>query len=330
MATYLKRQNGLIFIRGLWHDSVSMEKTEIRGYLYILIGATLWGVSSVVAKALFNVGLPPGELVLVRLTLTTLTLALILLFFDRRRMIISWKDLPYFLALGFVGVGGMQFFYYFAISKIQVGPAILLQYLQPFWVSVYAFLFQKEPLAKGKILSLLLAILGCYFVAGGYEIDLLRMNRMGILSGLAASLFFTFYALLGEKGLKKYDPWTLMLYGFGFGAVLYGILISPMKVLTGGHSFKVWLAFLYISIFSTLIPFGLYFKGMERLRATRASITATWEPVIAGLTAYFVLGEVLDPLQVVGGMGVIAAVILLQMAKEKAAPTTPLEIRQKG
>lgn len=272
-----------------------MGKIEIHGYLYILIGATLWGVSSVVAKSLFNLGLPPAELVLVRLTLTTLTLVVILFCLDRGRMIISWKDLPYFVALGFVGVGGMQFFYYFAISKIQVGPAILLQYLQPFWVSIYAFLFQKEPLSKGKIISLPLAIMGCYFVAGGYEVDLLRMNRTGILSGLAASLFFTFYALYGEKGLKKYDPWTIVLYGFGFGAVLYGMLISPMKVLTGGHSLKVWLAFLYISIFSTLIPFGLYFKGMERLRATRASITATWEPVIAGLTAYFVLGEVLHP-----------------------------------
>jgi len=307
-----------------------MEKTEIRGYLYILIGATLWGVSSVVAKSLFNIGLPPEELVLVRLAVTTLTLALLLLYFDRRRMIISWRDLPYFLTLGFVGVGGMQFFYYLAISKIHVGPAILLQYLQPFWVSVYAFLFQKEPLSKGKIVSLLLAILGCYFVAGGYQIDLLRMNRIGILSGLLASLFFTFYALYGEKGLKRYDPWTLILYGFGFGAILYGTLISPMKVLTSGHSFKVWVAFLYISIFSTLIPFGLYFKGIERLRATRASITATWEPVVAGITAYFVLEEVLHPWQVIGGIGVIAAVILLQMAKEKAAPTTALEIRQKG
>ncbi len=36
-----------------------MKKNEIRGYLYILIGTTLWGVSSVVAKSLFNIGLPP-------------------------------------------------------------------------------------------------------------------------------------------------------------------------------------------------------------------------------------------------------------------------------
>lgn len=305
-----------------------MRKSEIQGYLYILIGATLWGVSSVVAKSLFNIGLPPAELVQIRLTLATLTLLLILLIFDRKRTIISLKDLPYFFVLGFVGLAGVQFTYYYTISKIHVGPAVLIQYLSPIWIALYAFIFQKEPLTKGKIVALLLAILGCYFTVGGYRMDLLRLNRIGIVSGLISSLFFSFYALYGEKGLKKYDPWTLILYGFGFGAVFYWILISPMKVITDGYSFKIWMAFLYIAIFSTLIPFGLYFKGIERVRATRASITATWEPVVAGITAYFVLGEVLFPLQVLGGIGVIAAIVLLQMAKEKAAPSTPIEIRQ--
>jgi len=306
-----------------------MRKSEIQGYLYILIGATLWGVSSVVAKSLFNIGLPPAELVQIRLTLATLTLLLILLIFDRKRIIISLKDIPYFLVLGFVGVAGVQFTYYYTISKIHVGPAVLIQYLSPIWIALYAFIFQKEPLTKGKIVALLLAILGCYFTVGGYRMDLLRLNRIGIVSGLISSLFFSFYALYGEKGLKKYDPWTLILYGFGFGAVFYWILISPMKVITEGYSFKIWMAFLYIAIFSTLIPFGLYFKGIERVRATRASITATWEPVVAGITAYFILEEVLFPLQVLGGIGVIAAIILLQMAKEKTPSSTPLEIRQK-
>ena len=305
-----------------------MKKTERSGYLYILIGATLWGVSSVVAKSLFIIGLPPAELVQIRLTLATLTLLLVLLIFDKKRMIISLKDVPYFFVLGFVGVAGVQFTYYYTISKIHVGPAVLIQYLSPVWVALYAFVFQKEPLSKRKIAALLLALLGCYFTVGGYRLDLLRLNRIGIVSGLISSLFFSFYALYGEKGLKKYDPWTLILYGFGFGAVFYWLLISPMKVIAGGYSLKIWVAFLYIAIFSTLIPFGLYFKGIERVRATRASITATWEPVVAGLTAYFVLGEVLSPLQVVGGFGVIAAIVLLQMAKEKASPCTPIETRR--
>jgi drug/metabolite transporter (DMT)-like permease len=306
-----------------------MKKTERSGYLYILIGTTLWGVSSVVAKSLFIIGLPPAELVQIRLTLATLTLLLTLLIFDRKRMIISLKDLPYFFVLGFVGVAGVQFTYYYTISKIHVGPAVLIQYLSPVWIALYAFVFQKEPLTKTKIAALLLALLGCYFTVGGYRLDLFRLNRIGIVSGLISSLFFSFYALYGEKGLKKYDPWTLILYGFGFGAVFYWLFISPMRVIAGGHSFKIWAAFLYIAIFSTLIPFGLYFKGIERVRATRASITATWEPVVAGVTAYFVLGEVLSPFQVVGGFGVIAAIVLLQMAKEKASPCAPIEMRPK-
>ncbi len=318
----------MIFLRGLCHDSDLMEKKEIHGYLYILIGSTLWGISSVVAKSLFNIGLPPAELVLIRLTLATLTLLLILLFFDRKHITISLKDLAYFLILGFVGVAGMQFTYYYTISKIHVGPAILLQYIQPVWVSLYAFLFQREPLSKGKTASLLMAVLGCYFVVGGYQFDLLRINKVGIASGVASSLFFTFYALYGEKGLKKYNPWTLILYGFGFGAIFYWIILSPMKFVTGGYSLKMWLAFIYIAIFSTLLPFGFYLKGIERVRATRSSITATWEPVVAGFTAYIVLGEVLYPLQVLGGIAVIVAVVLLQISREKAAPSTPLEIRQ--
>jgi drug/metabolite transporter (DMT)-like permease len=304
-----------------------MRKSEIRGYLYVLIGTTLWGVSSVVAKSLFIIGLPPAELILIRLTLATLALGMVLLFFDRKRMIISLKDIPYFLALGFVGVAGMNFFYYYTISKIHVGPAILLQYVQPVWVSLYAFFFQKEPLSKAKIAALLLAVTGCYFVVGGYQTDLLRLNKIGIVSGVLASFFFTFYALFGEKGLKKYDSWTLILYGFGFGAVLYWILFSPFKIITAGHSLKMWMAFIYIAIFSTLIPFGFYFKGIEYMRATRTSIIATWEPVVASIAAYFVLGEVLYPLQLLGGIGVIAAIVLLQVAKEKVAPSAPREIR---
>ena len=306
-----------------------MKKSEIHGYLYILIGATLWGLASVLAKSLFNIGLPPAELVFIRLTLATFSLLLVLLYYDRKRIIISLKDLPYFFILGFVGVTGVQFSYYYTISKLHVGPATLLQYLSPVWVSLFAFLFQREPLTRQRVAALLLAMLGCYLVVGGYQFDLLRLNKVGIISGVISSLFFAFYALYGEKGLRKYDSWTLILYGFGFGTLFYWILISPMKFITGGFPLKVWLAFFYIAIFATLLPFGFYFKGIERIRATRASITATWEPVVAGVTAYIFLGEVLYPLQVLGGIGVIAAVVLLQISREKTSPSAPLEIRQK-
>ncbi|MGQ9510014.1 MAG: DMT family transporter [Thermodesulfobacteriota bacterium] len=305
-----------------------MKKDEIQGYAYILMGSTLWGISSVIAKSLFNIGLPPEELVLVRLSLATITLGFIFVLYNPSRLLISYKDLPYFILLGCIGVTGMQFTYYYTISKINVGPAILLQYLQPLWVSLYAFLFQKEPLSKMKIGALVSAILGCYLVVGGYQTDLLRLNKIGILSGLLASFFFTFYTLYGEKGLKKYSPWTLLFYGFGLATLIYLILVSPLRIIGGGHSLKIWMAFIYIAIFSTLLPFGFYFKGIERIRATRASIAATWEPVVAGFTAYMILGEILYAPQIIGGFGVIGAIILLQLAKEKTSFSTPIELRE--
>ena len=62
------------------------------------------------------------------------------------------------------------------------------------------------------------------------------------------------------------------------------------------------------------------------IRATRASITSTLEPIVAGFLAYFFLGETLEGLQVLGGAMVIAAIILLQLQSEED-PRAPAFIR---
>ena len=306
-----------------------MKRVEIEAYTYVLVGATFWGFSGVVAKYLLNTGISPLRLVQIRMTFSALILFFILLLFDHRRLTISPSDIPYFLIFGIIGMAGNQFSYYFAVSKIHVGPAVVIQYLCPVWVTLYAYLFQKEPLTKKTVGALFLAVLGCYLVAGGYRIDLLKLNGVGAMGGIVASLSAAFYALYAERGLKRYDAWTVLLYGLGAGALFYGFLNSPVQMVTEHYPLKAWLAFLYIALFATLLPFALYFKGIERIRVTRASITAGWEPVMAGLSAYIILGEFLEPLQIVGGLGVIAAVALLQMAKETAGPSSAIQIRQK-
>jgi drug/metabolite transporter (DMT)-like permease len=74
----------------------------------------------------------------------------------------------------------------------------------------------------------------------------------------------------------------------------------------------------------TAIPFGLYFVGINYIRSTRASITATLEPISAGFIAYLFLGEILEPLQILGGVLVIAAIVLLQLQSEQDELTPEL------
>jgi drug/metabolite transporter (DMT)-like permease len=74
----------------------------------------------------------------------------------------------------------------------------------------------------------------------------------------------------------------------------------------------------------TAIPFGLYFVGINYIRSTRASITATLEPISAGFIAYLFLGEILEPLQILGGVLVITAIVLLQLQSEQDELTPEL------
>ena len=86
----------------------SMGKNEIRGCFYILIGTTMWGFSSTVAKALFNVGISPFELVPIRLPIAAAILFVTLFFCDRQKIMISRGDLLYFIVFGVLGVVGNQ------------------------------------------------------------------------------------------------------------------------------------------------------------------------------------------------------------------------------
>ncbi len=315
---------------GIREDNREMKKTEFEAYLYVLIATTLWGFSGVVAKHLFNTGVSPLRLVQVRISLSVLILFFTLLIFSRKRLAVSVKDVPYFLVFGVIGLAGSQFSYYFTVSKIQVGPAVLIQYLYAAWVTLYAYLFRDEPLSQRTVLALFLAVSGCYLVAGGYRFDLLSLNRVGLAGGLASSFFVAFYTLASEKGLKRYDGWTVLLYGLAAGALFHSFLNSPLQLVTAGYPPTTWLIFLYIAVFATLVPFAFFFKGIERIRVTRASIAANWEPVMAGLSAYIVLGEILELPQILGGLAVIAAVILLQLGKQDPGPASALDIRKEG
>lgn len=211
----------------------------------------------------------------------------------------------------------VQLSYFLAISKIQVAAAILLEYLAPILVAFYSICFWKERLTASKLTALLLAMTGCYLAVGGYDLQLLHMNRLGIMWGLIAAVSFASYTLLGERGMHRYRPWTVIFYAFLFAALSLNIIYEPFNYLRAGYSANQWVCLLYIVIIGTILPFGLYFIGVNHIRSTRTMITATLEPISAAFMAFFLLGEVLEPLQILGGILVVAAIVLLQLQKEQ-------------
>jgi drug/metabolite transporter (DMT)-like permease len=291
-------------------------KSQVKGYLCAMLAAILWGLSGTAGKALFESGMTPFELVQIRLTLSTVLTALCFGIFSRRLFKIRLKDMGYFLIFGGVAMALVQGTYFYAISKIQVAAAILLQYLSPILVAIYSVCFWKERLTTIKFAALVLSFSGCYLVVGGYNLQLIQMNRLGIMGGLASAVCAAGYSLLGERGMHRYKPSTLLFYAMAFGCLTWHIIYPPFHYVTAGFSLYQWKWILYIAVMGTIIPFGLYFMGINYIRSTRALIAATLEPISAGFTAFFVLGEAMEPLQILGGMVVVGAIVLLQTQRE--------------
>jgi drug/metabolite transporter (DMT)-like permease len=78
-----------------------------------------------------------------------------------------------------------------------------------------------------------------------------------------------------------------------------------------------------------LLPFSLYFAGLQHLDATSAIVGSCLEPVFSIVIAAIVLGESVRPLQALGVIIVLAAIILVQMpdrtAREEAALVEPMD-----
>jgi len=225
-------------------------------------------------------------------------------------------------------MASVQFTYLFTISKINVAAAILLQYLAPAFIALYSLLFAKEKLHTATMISVFGAITGCYFVVGAYNLNLLAVNKIGIISGILSAASFAWYSVHSEYGMKRYDPLTVVFYSLFFGAFTWNILHPPFEALLYVRSPLQWGLIIYIAIFGTVIPFILYLEGINLIRSTRAAITGTLEPITAAGISYLFLNETLEPLQIAGGILVIASILLLQF-KAQYDNNTPDLIRAK-
>lgn len=286
------------------------------GYACAVGAALLWASCGTAGKFLFHKGMSPLVLVQTRVTLASLVTAAILAVWKPSLLRIRPRDTVTFIILGAVFMALMQLSYFMAISKMQVAPAILIQYLAPVIVACISMIFWKEKVTAKKLVSILLSLAGCYLVVGGWSVDTRGMNGAGLLWALLAAGAYAATTLMGEKAMHRYNPLTTLTYSFLFSALTLNFAISPLEIFSMSLTPLQWAVTGYIVLFGTIAPFGLYLLGINHIRSTRTVITATLEPAAAALIAFLILGETLSAAQLTGGLFVIGAIVLLQLERE--------------
>jgi drug/metabolite transporter (DMT)-like permease len=297
--------------------SINEFLIRARGYIYILLATFFWGISATIAKFLFTHEIDTVILVQTRVTISAAILLIYFIIFNRKLLSVRLKDVYMFMLLGILGVAGSNFNYYFTIQQTNVAVAILIQYLAPLLVLVYAAATKEESLTPVKIIAAVVSILGCYLAVSGNDFSIIGISKLGLLTGIASAFCWAFTTIYTRHILKHYKVWTIMVYSLMSASVFWLFFNSPINVVEKHYSLQTWGTFLIFAIISIMIPHALYFSGLKHIAASRAIITGTFEPIVAIVSSFVLLNAVLTPVQVVGAVLVIAAILILQLKREE-------------
>lgn len=295
------------------HDASDDRPSSLTGYAAVVGAAALWAVAAVVARRLFDDGISAVELTQSRALLATAGFALVPGAWRSRSGRARRGEL---IALG-VALALVNVSYYLAISRIPVAVALVIQYTAPALVVGWASVASRRAPPSEILVALFAALVGVVFVVELVSGAIGRMDGFGVAVALASAVFFAAYAVLAERTGAVYGSTGAMFRGFAVASVVWVAVQAPRgfpsELLEPAHLPKV----LYVGIAGTLLPFFLFAWGIARVRAERAAIAATLEPVIAAVVAWVWLGQRLSPSQVAGGALVVAAVAFLQVRARK-------------
>jgi drug/metabolite transporter (DMT)-like permease len=311
----------------------------LRGYLYIAGAALFWGIAATLGRAAFTGRLLPGgalrsidPLILSqsRTTLSLMVLLPVLLIRRRGRALrVPGRDLVRFLLLGVLGVAASNYLYYLAIQRTNVAIAIILQYTAPVWVLLYAVLRSGARPSWRRSAAVGLAVLGCALAVGFVGSRGLTLDPIGVSAALLAAFSFAFYNVGGHSVLARYDRWKVLLWVLVSASAFWMFVNPPWKVMAAHYGREQWGFMLMFSLVSVLGPFSCYFAGLQHLEPTRAVVASCLEPVFSIVIAAIALGELLRPLQTLGIVVVLVAIVLIQLperaAREEELVIEPIE-----
>jgi DME family drug/metabolite transporter len=231
--------------------------------------------------------------------------------------------------LGILGVAASNYLYYLAIQRTNVATAIILQYTAPILVLLYTVARGLQKPTLQRVASVGLAVAGIALVIGIFSSGGFRLDTIGVMAALGAAFSFALYNVGGHSLLARYDRWTVLLYVILSASLFWLVVNPPWKIVAAHYSIKQWLFLLVFSLISVLAPFSFYFAGLQHLEPTRAIVVSCLEPVFSIVIAAVVLGEVLRPLQTVGIVLVLVAIVVVQLPdrrlQEEATLIEPIE-----
>jgi drug/metabolite transporter (DMT)-like permease len=298
------------------------------GLGFALISAVTFGLSGALARGLLDTGWSPGAVVTVRIGLAAVVVVPFAIIALGGRWHLLRRSAGTVIGYGLLAVAGAQFCYFSAVQHMQVGPALLIEYTAPAAVVVWLWLRQGQRPGAVTLLGAGLAAVGLVLVLD--VVSGASVNVPGVLWALAAMVGAAAYFLISADESMGIPPITLAGGGLVVGAVALGVLalvgLLPMRANTdatsyAGREVAWWVPLVVLGLVTAAIAYVTGIAAIRRLGSRVASFVALTEVVAGVVWAWILLDELPRPIQLFGGVLILAGVIAVKLGeKTTAAP----------
>jgi drug/metabolite transporter (DMT)-like permease len=319
------------------HDGVARPSSSeaagrrlASGLVFAIVSASSFGMSGPLARGLMDTGWSAGAVVLIRVGLAALVVTPFGIHALRGRWALLRRNARLIVVYGVSAVAGAQFCYFSAVSHMQVGPALLIEYTAPATVVVWLWLRHGQRPAAVTVVGAGLAALGLVLV-----LDILSgadLNVVGVVWALAAMVGAASYFLISADEGNGLPPLTLAAGGLVVGTAALGLLgavgVLPMHAAAvattyAGRSFAWWMPLVVLGVVTAAISYTSGIAAGRRLGSRLASFVALLE-VVAGVGfAWLLLHELPRTVQLLGGLLILAGVVAVKLGERASSNAQP-------
>lgn len=273
-----------------------------------------WGGAFVAGRAAVQT-VDPLNVAFCRYGLATLLLLLLTWQVEGGLPALKPRQLPGLLLLGLTGVFGYNVLFFLALEQVSASRAALVITTNPAFIALGAAWLYQESLSGRKLLGIGSALAGAAIVISRGDLTLiwsegLTVGDLYLLGGIAT---WTAYSLLGKVVMRSLSPLAATTYACLIGTPLLLVPALRAGLLTALPQFSAaaWGSIVYLAALGTVLPFWWYYEGMQAIGTAKAAIYITFVPVVAVLLAALFLGETLTGAIALGGLLVVAGILLV-------------------
>lgn len=279
----------------------------LRGMIFTIISALLFGVTPILASMTFEMGSNANTITFYR-NLMVVPVLLCVMFVKKIPFRVSLREVGFLLLVGVVFRASTTYMLYESYNYVGVGTATTLHFLYPVVTALICRIIFRERLGLWKLIALTAAGIGVFFFLdpGG------NAALPGILLALASAVTYGCYLTgMDKTPLRRMNPNKVACY-MGFTNAMAVLLVDIpvgkinffLPPLAMGYTF-------IIAICTSFLAVALLQKGIQDLGASTAAIFCMFEPVSSVLSGWLILHETMTPAKLMGCVVILGAVTLM-------------------